>query len=1157
MFAADTGSTDNSGELLRKELGERNVISLDGRKGYGAAVDAVLAQQKQLRAGAKVPAGSRSDVGKSDGVSLGATSAASARSEAGSVAVLSDEQPGDDGTNDDGTNGDTPTGHAPNGGTPNGDAPNGRAPHSNAPTGDAPHSHEWIWLLQDDAEPAPDALARLLEATERATTATVVGCKQLDWENHRRLLDVGLWSNKNFDRFTLVGLDEQDQGQYDTHADVFAVNTAGMLVRRDVFERMGGFDPALPGPGDDLDFCARVRLSGDRVLVVPDAHMYHVVHRPNGMGSAVAARKASIFMRLKHAPAGAVPFVTMGTFLSALYWLIAGFVLKAPGHAVRMFAASCAGLLRPIQLARSRRALKSQRKQPRSSHKGLLVDNRAARAHLKALREAVGPEEEAPRSFIEGPALLEPTGETHQQTVAPLAAVRTTPIVSALALTILLAALSLLALSRFLGAPALTGGALLPVSDQLAQVWQNATSWWVPLGSGMPGRGNPFNFVLALPAALGGNGSAAVLWLVLLALPLAGFTGWLGAGALTLRRWPRVVAGLVWAGAPALLVGMGQGRVGALLAHILIPLVMLGLIRAVGSATAPRARKTLETDTLETSNIAKLGRPGVDGNPSWTAAAAAGLGLAVVTAASPSLLPVSVVGILLTAVLMGRRGKTIWWALIPPAALFGPLIWSAWENPRAIFADPGMPLASNPGPVWAQLLGFPEHVDPAAGLTGIGALDAFPWLGWVVIIVVGAPVLIGAVLALLLPLRRAAMARVLWLVALLALAGVYASAFIAVAFDGVTLVTPFSGPAVSLAFFALLGAALLGFDAVARRAWDGSPRTTREQHRVAKATATVLSVLLVAAPLASLGLWTVQQFSGAGDKPALSGPFLTHAATTGTIPATAADRGTGPEASRTIVMNVLPDGGVHVALMQGSGTTLDAMSTIATASAVTGDPGAETLVATDRATAVLQDSVGIMVSKSGIDPRAGLVELGVGFVVLRQGDTAAELLANEIEAVPGLDTVGPTESGWLWRVKPGYSNPELSDVVNRVRLLDVDGNILAPVPSSGQGVDTRIPAADGGRTVVLAERADPGWQATLDGKALTGGTADWAQSFEVPPAGGHLEIRYVHPMSLVLGMAQLVLLGLTLLLAIPVRARRGRTGAYRDEASLQRIGRGA
>ncbi|POH60731.1 glycosyl transferase [Arthrobacter glacialis] len=1107
VLAADCGSSDNSGELLRQELGERNVISLEARKGYGAAVNAVLehqSRQHQRSAQAGGKAAARRSLAEP---SL-------AQPAGGRVAVLEDETSAD---------------------------------------------HEWIWLLQDDAAPAPDTLQLLLEATERATSATVVGCKQLDWENRRRLVDVGLQATRWFDRFSMMDLDEHDQGQYDHYTDVFAVNTAGMLVRRDVFEKLGGFDPALPGPGDDLDFCARVRLAGDRVLVVPAARMFHVVHRPNGMGSAVAARKAAVFLRLKHAPLWAVPLLAVGTFFAAIYWLMAGFVLKAPGHAVRLFVASCAGLLRPITLKHSRAALAAQRRKPRSVHKALMVEDRVARAHLKLLREAVAPEEFAAPEEMSGPSLLEPTGETHQSGVTPLAHIKTAPIVSAMALIALLSGLSLIALSRFLGVPALSGGALLPVSAQLGQVWEHATDWWVSLGSGMPGRGNPFNFVLAMLGALGGNASVSALWLVLLALPLSGFTAWLAAGALTRHRWPRIVAGLAWAGAPALLVAMGQGRLGALVAHVLMPLVMLGLIRAVGAAVSPVAKPDAAHSQVEelaaSKRLTKLGRPGVDGNSSWTAAAAAGLVLAVVTAASPTLFPVAVVGILLTAVLMGGRGKTIWWALLPSAAVYLPFVWSAWGNPRALLADPGVPVPSTPGPMWQQLLGFPEQLVASEGALGIAGLTASWWL-WLAVAVIGVPVVAAALAALVLPLRRAPMVRALWLIALLALAASYGAKMIAVAFDGVTLVTPFTGTAVSLAFFALLGAAVLGFDAIYSRAYDASHRG-HGRRKSARLTAAVLSVALVAAPVASLALWTAQQFSEQPGSPALTGPFLPQAATTGTLPATAADRGTGPEASRTIVLAVQPGGGVQATLMQGAGTTLDTMSSIAVAARVNGAPGQETLEDVDSATAAFEASVADILSKTGIDPRPGLVELGVGFVVLRQGDTAAELVAGELDAVPGLDTVGPTDSGWLWRVKPSYATAGLSDVVNRVRLVDAKGEALAPVPSEGQKVNAPIAAGSGDRRVVMAERSDPGWQAWLDGKALTSVSSDWAQAFEVPATAGTLEIRYVHPLDSIMSLVQLILLGLTVLLALPVKARRGRTGAYRDEASLQKVGRSA
>ena len=45
---------------------------------------------------------------------------------------------------------------------------------------------------------------------------------------------------------------ELDQGQYDRMSDVLSVGDAGLLIRPDVFDQIGGADPAL----DPLDATA-------------------------------------------------------------------------------------------------------------------------------------------------------------------------------------------------------------------------------------------------------------------------------------------------------------------------------------------------------------------------------------------------------------------------------------------------------------------------------------------------------------------------------------------------------------------------------------------------------------------------------------------------------------------------------------------------------------------------------------------------------------------------------------------------------------------------------------------------------------------------------------------------------------------------------------
>ncbi|MEO8584529.1 MAG: glycosyltransferase family 2 protein [Acidobacteriota bacterium] len=59
--------------------------------------------------------------------------------------------------------------------------------------------------------------------------------------------------------------------------DVEQPAAAALLVRRDAFEALGGFDPAfLPAWFEDVDFCARLLESGRRIRYVPEGRASHV-----------------------------------------------------------------------------------------------------------------------------------------------------------------------------------------------------------------------------------------------------------------------------------------------------------------------------------------------------------------------------------------------------------------------------------------------------------------------------------------------------------------------------------------------------------------------------------------------------------------------------------------------------------------------------------------------------------------------------------------------------------------------------------------------------------------------------------------------------------------------------------------------------------------
>ncbi len=1013
---------------------------------------------------------------------------------------------------------------------------------------------EWLWLLHDDAAPARDALAELLVAVERAPSVTVAGCKQLDWDEPRKLVDVGLSASRWAERITLIDRDEHDQGQHDGRSDVFAVNSAGMLVRRDVWEKLDGFDPALPGTGDDIDFCWRNRLAGHRVVVVPQARVFHVPHPARGLATPKAARRSQIHLRLKHAAWWQLPFLVVGAVSGGVFRLLAGIVLKEPGHGAGQFMATCAALLRPLTVRRSRAAAAKTRILPRSVMSGLQSGGAEIRSHQRSLLDSFGPPE-GTVTPDDATALLVPSGDAADDFAAISTTTRLPAAAGAIAAVVLLLAVSLVCLFRLIGVDAVAGGALLPLSAGLGEIWHNASSWWIAVGAGLPGHGDPFDYVLWLLAVAGfGNGSAAVAWLLIVALPLAGLGAWFATGALTRHRWPRFAGALIWASAPALQIAIGQGRLGALLAHVLIPWVLLGLIRAAGAAARTSRPATVP-----------VGRPGTGRVPSWTAAAAAGLGLAVITASAPSLLLPAVVGVGIAMLLLGRRGRTLWWALLPSAALFAPFIVSTLDRPRAILGDPGVPLSYANAPLWQQILGQPVRIGTDAGINSLTWFPAggFPW-ALAAMLVVGVPVLLLAVAALLLRTRHSGMVQALWGVVVLALVSGYLSGGIAVALGGTSLVTPFSGPSVSVGAFALLSAAVLGLDALLQRAHQGQGTGLR-RYRV---TAALVSALLVLSPAASLTLWVAQNLvhnndparatslaadagpdrditsksAAAAGQYGVTSPI--HPSAARTLPATATDRGNGPERARTLVLSINSDGSVSAALMRGAGTTLDSLSTIAAARDITGRPGAESVRSDDAATVSIRNAVATIMAGTGVDPRPELTELGVGFVVLQNGDTATELMASQIEAVPGLATVGPTDVGWLWRVTPAAIAGQTPEVGSRVRIVNAGGGTVAYLPSDVTKVNDRIEAGDAGRLLVIAERADSGWTARLDGKKLTATTSGWSQAFTLPASGGQLEVRYEKPWSTLWTVAQIVVLGLTVLMAIPMPTRRRRIGMH-------------
>ncbi|MGD8214325.1 glycosyltransferase family 2 protein [Aestuariimicrobium sp. Y1814] len=135
----------------------------------------------------------------------------------------------------------------------------------------------WLWLLHDDTEPQPRALEELLLRASADDEPVVLFPKLLQprRRNHPdQLAEVGSSITSGASRHLDVAPGEIDQNQSDSTV-VLGGSTAAMLVRRDVWDQLGGLDANLPLFRDGLDFGWRANAAGHRVVTAPDAAVHH------------------------------------------------------------------------------------------------------------------------------------------------------------------------------------------------------------------------------------------------------------------------------------------------------------------------------------------------------------------------------------------------------------------------------------------------------------------------------------------------------------------------------------------------------------------------------------------------------------------------------------------------------------------------------------------------------------------------------------------------------------------------------------------------------------------------------------------------------------------------------------------------------------------
>lgn len=137
----------------------------------------------------------------------------------------------------------------------------------------------WVLVLNNDTLVDPTMVSRLLEAARSQSNAGIIAPVIYYASQPERVWSAGAQSMCGWPFPREVASSGHRLALGEAPFTVDYVTGCAMLLRREALERVGAFDTRYRMYYEDADLCQRMRLAGYRVLVAPQAHMWHLVAR--------------------------------------------------------------------------------------------------------------------------------------------------------------------------------------------------------------------------------------------------------------------------------------------------------------------------------------------------------------------------------------------------------------------------------------------------------------------------------------------------------------------------------------------------------------------------------------------------------------------------------------------------------------------------------------------------------------------------------------------------------------------------------------------------------------------------------------------------------------------------------------------------------------
>ncbi len=161
---------------------------------------------------------------------------------------------------------------------------------------------DYIYMVDNDINVDPASLTELIKVTENDRKIGLVGTIMYDYSKPDIILSAGgiIDFTQNVTRGR--GVNEKDVGQFNRVEEVDHLWGGAILMKREVLEHVGLFDPGYIGYWfEDTDLSVRVQNSGFKIIFCPLAKVWHKPHATEEQFSYrkkyLATRNAVRFMK--------------------------------------------------------------------------------------------------------------------------------------------------------------------------------------------------------------------------------------------------------------------------------------------------------------------------------------------------------------------------------------------------------------------------------------------------------------------------------------------------------------------------------------------------------------------------------------------------------------------------------------------------------------------------------------------------------------------------------------------------------------------------------------------------------------------------------------------------------------------------------------------